>query len=258
MYAFLFTLSLLGVGSDEQRLTGQPDWFPLGGEVYHARDRVAAERAILEFRPQPHWFLGFPKPATPEQFAAWLKTQPGQFDLQKPVDGEFQIPTTPARPERLSDLSLKDQGASLKFTVEPSTDPDLLEFGLDLSADERAIQREIEHRHTNVIPFLFAFYVDGKAVRKEEQAFEKDGGSKQLVELVPTKSHRHSKLRVARKSLETILPAHASEVTIVAAFSERQHAGATDQLQFDGEVWDLEHIPRQILIRSNAVNVRMK
>ncbi|MBS0203579.1 MAG: hypothetical protein JSS49_11810 [Planctomycetes bacterium] len=255
MYAILLTLSLMNPGSEEPTLSGQPVWFPLGGEVYHERDRHEAARSVLKFRAEPHWFLGFPKPANQQEFEAWLKSLPGlqqDFELQ---DGQFQIPTAPAQPQKLTDLPLQDQGASLKFTVEPSTNPEILEFRLDLTATGRAIRREIEHRHTNVIPFLFAFYVDGKAIRKEATSHGTDGGSRNLVELVPAKSHQQWSLRVARKSMETILPADAATVTIVAAFAERQHEEATESPRFDGEVWDLRQISRQILIRSNPVTV---
>ncbi len=39
-------------------LSGQPAWFPLGGEVYDSQDRFEAQRTLLAFRPQPRWFVG--------------------------------------------------------------------------------------------------------------------------------------------------------------------------------------------------------
>ena len=254
----LFAANQLSVLSAEPKLTGQPVWFSLGGEVYHARERIDAEKSLLEFDPQPRWFTGFPRPATKEEFTAWLKKQMGQSQLEEPTEASYQIPTAPPYPKQLADVPTQALGSSLSLAAEKGATADEISFVLTLTAGERAVRREIEHRFTNVVPFLFALYADGQAVTRELEGVRKEGGAHQFLEIVPAKEKKVWQLRVDQNSLAAIVPRGTKVVTVVAAFSERQHQGYGPDGALSLEHFDLKQIPPQILIRSNVVQLTAK
>lgn len=251
----LFTANQHSVLAAEPKLTGQPVWFSLGGEVYHARDRIEAEKSLLEFDPQPRWFTGFPRPATKEEFTAWLKKQKGQSQLEVATEARYQIPSAPPYPKQLADLPTQGAGSSLSLAAEKGATADEISFVVTLTAGERAVRREIEHRFTNVVPFLFALYADGQAVTRELEGVRKEGGANQFVELVPAKDKKVWRLRVDQKSLAAMVPRGTKVVTVVAAFSERQHQGYAPDGALSLEHFDLKQIPPQILIRSNVIQL---
>lgn len=249
----VLALSLNGLEAAEPR---ELSWFSLGGEVYQERDRFDAENQILSFDKQPRWFLGFPKAVSKDEFEAWLKSQSGKQQLEPASEPSYQIPNPPPYAKRVEDVPTAHHGSSLKFTVEPQKEPGEMAFVLTLTAGDRSIRREIEHRNTNVVPFLFALQADSKVVSEELDGTRKEGGTNKLIELVPAKTSRTWRFRVARKSLDAMIPETTQQLEITAAFSERQHEGyAGNDQSASLEVWNLKDLPPQILVRSNVVRL---
>jgi hypothetical protein len=250
------------LGCDAESTGSAPSFFALGDDVYHARERIEAEQQLLQFSAEPRWFAGFPQVVTDEEFAAWEKQQE-KSSQQETVQGERvnQIPTRPAFPKSIADLPVQDQGASLRLAVEHNEKvaQDEIIFTLTLSSGKRAIQREIEHRRTNVLPFLFAFTADSKQVSHQLRGGKQGGGTNQWIELVPTQSQKTWTVRASLNSLAKMLPKDAGDSEIFAVFSERQHeyyeAAGPQALE---EVWSVEALkkrPPQILLRSNGVRL---
>ena len=238
--------------------------------MYRAEQSMEADKQVLRLDDQPRWFVGFPREVSQEVYEAWVKQQ-GQISRQESAEGErvYQNPSTPKYPRSVAELPPKNQGASLKLTVaaDDKSDDDKsgdeaasLSLTLTLSAGDRAIQREIEHRRTNVLPFLFAFTADGKPVSKDAVGGVGEGGKNQFIELVPAQSQKSWTVQMTLESLASIVPADASEIEIVAVFSERQHEAYAEGGPISiGEVWSSEAIknrPPQIVVRSNVVHLR--
>ena len=249
----VLTHSLNGLAAAEPK---ELSWFSLGGEVYQERDRFDAEKQVLSFDKQPRWFLGFPKAVTKNDFEAWLKSQNGKLQLEPASEPSYQIPNPPPYAKRVEDLPTSHHSSSLKFAIEPQKEPGELAFVLTLTAGDRSIRREIEHRNTNVVPFLFGLQADGKLISEELNGTRKDGGTNKLIELVPAKTSQTWRFRVARKSLDSLVPETTQQLEITAAFSERQHEGYAGIDQSSSlEVWNLKDLPPQILVRSNVVRL---
>lgn len=263
MRRFLLAVLVVSAGCGTAPPAPPPSFFALGGDVYHAEDRLEAEQQLLQFDPEPRWFAGYPRQVTREAYEVWEKQQRG-VSRQEPSEGEpqYQIPTRPAYPRSVEALPRRDQGATLKLTAENDGLPAAEEvvLTLELAAGDRAIQREVEHRRTNVLPFLFCFTADGKPVSRECPGGVSDGGTKKFVELAPAKSQKTWTLRIATESLASLLPAGTGEATLVAVFSERQHEYYEEGGPMSGgEVWSsiaLKTRPPQIVLRSNAVRLR--
>ncbi len=238
-------------------------FFALGGDVYRASEVAQAETGLLRFDATPRWFAGFPDEVTPEVYDAWARKQ-GQFHRQETQEGErvLQIPSAPDYPTSLDALPKTDQGATLKLATvvdAPANERELI-LSLTLASGERAIRREVEHRRTNVLPFLFAIEADGKPVSRAANGGVSEGGSNRFIELVPAESQKTWTLRVAVDSLATFAPAGTKELSIVAVFSERQHErySPVDPLPLD-EVWSseaLQEMKPQIVVRSNDLRLR--
>ena len=145
----------------EYSLSGQPSWFPLGGEIVHAEGLDTAQEGILSFGTKPRWFKSFPKTVSKQKYEEWLKENPGISDTQNERGSEFFIPSELPFPKNIESLSLKNQGASLQFQISNGINEKELILHITLTANERAIIREVEHRATNTLPFLFAFFLDG-------------------------------------------------------------------------------------------------
>ena len=169
-----------------------PCWYALGGDVYHQGDAESVVRSILSFGADPHWFEFF--------------------------EG--------ARPESIEAVRTERHGARLGLTVRPlEEDPRLLRLTLTLAGGTRGLYREIEHRHTNVLPFLFALRTGGRNVTSTDPGTSSRwGGMSGRVRLVNPGAERRWELVVTASSLERLLPGPLPErVEIVAAFAERQH-----------------------------------
>lgn len=164
-------------------------------------------------------------------------------------------------PGAIDTLPLVDEGARLVLDVVPEPDdPSILTFTLTLSATDRPLSREVEHRSTNVLPFLFAFAADGKAVttRKRDEGFMRMGGASGLVGLVGTNDAKTWRLRVTADSVERLLPRPLPDsLAIVAAFSERQHSPGAWGCPMPSTPPQAEHeAPIEgsvVLVRSNVV-----
>ncbi|MGD0088864.1 MAG: hypothetical protein ABSE73_02990 [Planctomycetota bacterium] len=234
---FLFLVIFAGgfcplsqTSSAEPKLQGQPSWSPLGGEVYWEKDRFEAEKQVLSFIAEPRWFQGFPKHVDKEEFETFMEAEKkrgaGGGSVQMTEDGKYPIPVVVPYPKTIEDLPLIDQGASLQLTVQTTEVPSIFLLKLTLAAEKRTVWRELEHRWTNTLPFLFAFFVDGKALKREPQGFFKEGGANYLEPLVEKGKRRSWELRVDFSSIDSILP-HPKVKTLhlVACFSERQHDG---------------------------------
>ncbi len=235
-------------------------WFALGRDVYRANELQAAEGKLLEFLPQSRWFQAFPKPVTKAEYDAWLKTQAKQTRLQEqetPTNGEpvYQVPGETSLPRRIEDLAQVDRGVRLQLGTEPSTAVGELHLTLTLSTKDRGVRREVEHRYTNVLPFLFQILADGKPLAAQPETVFSMRGSHSLVELVPANDAKTWHLRVDQKSLDALLPTGTKELKLTAAFSERQHVLWTEGVQNLGEVWNLSDLHPQLLIRSNTVKL---
>ena len=208
------------------RLTGQPDWFPLGEEVYKSSQIEEAQRKTLSFIRQPRWFL---------------------------TDGAY--------PKSLWDVSTDAGGCRLELDIRKSDDPATLHFTITLTNTRRALSRQFEHRWNNVLPMLFAFYVDGIAISGSDSSFRKLGGvvwHETLLE--PNESKRWS-INVKADSILDLMPDHhAHSISIVAAFSEFQHEGGHSGTKKPKEVLPLDKDNEKtfeppLVIRSEPANI---
>lgn len=237
-------------------LAGQPSWFPLGGEVYHENSRFEVQQEVLQFQPQPRWFLGFSRTVSKEEFEAWKKKQDGLVAVQLPEEIGRQVPSSPPYPRSVEDVCLQDQGATLHLAIEEADKPGVLLFTLTLSAGDRVIRREVEHRWTNVLPFLFAFFANGKAISRGLDSFGRMGGANTLVELVPAGSQKRWRLRVDAGSIGHVVASDVRELAVVACFSERQHVGFLPGSAGELSIRNPGDGGPQILIRSNIARLR--
>lgn len=204
-----------------------PVWFDLGGVNYF---RSGADEAfsILSLSAEPRWFRSFQAGGLPP-------------------------------PTSIEAIPLTDQGASLDLQIAPDElDPRLLRVRVVLRANGRALDREVEHRHTNILPFLFAVRAEGQTVASRSAVYEgvRLGGANGMVDLVPAGGRRTWDLTVTARSLERLLPRPLpGKLEIVVAFSERQHE-PVDMLDDRG----VEHMSgpanrRDLLVRSEMVRL---
>jgi len=214
-------------------LTGQATWFPLGDEIYQEADIEKNQSAVHSFVSQPRWFIG-------------------EKD-------------TLSYPKTLEDVPLTDRGATLRFEVEEEKAADLLRFNLTLKAGGRPVFREVEHRWNNLVPLLFAFYSDGKAVTENLFDFEKIGGVNWWRPLAKAGEERSWSLLVRTDSILALLPSKDPQtVSVVVAFGERQHEGYFRDEKFrrllggneSSDPDENDAITHPILIRSNIVHLK--
>ena len=65
---------------------------------------------------------------------------------------------------------------------------------------------QVEHRWTNTLPFLFAFFVNGQPIIVPSTSFDKDGGVAWMTPLVEKSGSRKWSVRVKAESLRALLP----------------------------------------------------
>jgi hypothetical protein len=258
----LLTLLLPACAHSTPTLTGQPSWLPLGEEVYHSDEHLIAEKQILHVRKEPRWFLGRPIRVTRAEYETYLQ-QFGKFSIEQP-DKELEgfhpaIPTSPPYPNKFEDLPTEDQGATLSLRSSITPDTNHIRLTLQLTATSRQIYREVEHRWTNPVPLLFAFYIDGKALQLPDTGFGKAGGVNSDETLVESGATRTWSLTLDPKSVEQLLPDNKPHtISIIAAFSERQHegysVGAGSMLADDVATFP-DQSKEQILLRSNPTHL---
>ncbi|TET36104.1 MAG: hypothetical protein E3J72_09455 [Planctomycetota bacterium] len=225
------------------RPTGRPSWFPLGKEVYNERDRFQAQESIVSFQNGPRWFLAFPDPDAKDLANQWIDVPAGFHHY----------------PKRIEDIPLTMEGASLHLTVREADTPETMRFVLKLKSNYRNVRREVEQGRTNLLPFLFAFFPDGKAVNRLANSCDREWGAAGLRTCVVKNGTGKWYLEVRTESVETIISnENAEALLIVAAFSERKHEDYhTGVIESDWRVcWNRStcEIP-QILIRSNIVRL---
>lgn len=248
----------IAAAPERAALVGRPSWLPLGPEVYQEDDRDEAEKGLLAFRPQPRWFLGFTKEVSKAEFDQYLDRTHGK--AQESDDGGYCLPDPPPYPKRLEDIPLEDQGVRLTLTASVAEEPSTMLLTLTLTSRDKPVRREVEHRWTNTLPLLFAFYVDGKAVVVPSNGFEKFGGVAYMVPLVEKGGTKTWNLKANALSLRSLLPdSRPHELAVAAAFSNRQHEG-----YFEGapmERGNLHGGPNgedrpQVLVRSGAARLK--
>ena len=248
-------------------LEGQPSWLPIGAEVYHEIDVATVEQTQLSVRMEPRWFRGFGRAVTRAEFEANLAKLHAAgygFDAQTEPHDRYVLPDPPPYPRRLADVPLEAHGVQLALNpVVRDVDTNSVVLELTLSSDRSLVEREVEHRYSNTLPFLFAFYADGKAIRVPSHGFRRWGGVRSMVPLVTANATRTWSVRVDGKSMRALLPdGHPHCLTIVAAFSNQQHIGYDVEGGIANELSagtlrlnDGGAFPAQVLIRSAPVNL---
>ncbi|MCB1134006.1 MAG: hypothetical protein KDN05_23000, partial [Verrucomicrobiae bacterium] len=176
-------------------------------EVYHAADRGAIQKAVLSVVPSPRWFVGS------------------------------------ALPDSLDRISESEQGMTLQLRIRPQEDGRLV-FVITVSAEQRDALTQIEHRRTDITPFLFAFFVDGLPVRRCSRSEGVIlGGSRNEVMLVEKGGSVTWDLAVDPESILRLVGKRKFDrLSIVAAFSEHRQ----DPIGFFSDPkWSQECIARQ-------------
>jgi hypothetical protein len=244
-------------------LSDTPCWLPLGGNTYQEGEVNEAEKQVLKIGTYPEWFNTMGEPVSQLEFDAYLYRS-GMADdffwlMSRGYPPEYKLPTIFRMPMLPSELPADDQGVKLALAIERSADPEQLVFMLTLSTGARPVCREIEHRWTNTLPFLFTFRIDGQtAIVPGPDSSMKLGGINQLIELVPAQGKRTWVLKVDEPGIRRLLPdsrPHVMEVT--AAFSDRQHGQSAllDDLGFGSTMPYHAGDPRQVLVRSNTATL---
>jgi hypothetical protein len=265
----LAVMAILGGGvwlareTAERRVPeGDATWLDLGGISYQESEVDDSAAGVLKFGKDPMWFLNEGTDASQleadvlfarsfEEDAQLLKIS-GQSGLTK------MLPVAPHSPVVPEQLPLEDRAVRLSLKLSPGTTPAILEMELNLSSAHRTLYREVEHRNTNVLPFLFSLKVDGKPLRIPDAGMSKEGGRDYLVQLVEPGGTRTWKLRVNEKSLRELLPDSSPHtIEMFAAFSERQHEGCAGfaNMLFENPWLRTEPGP-QFIVRSAGAKLR--
>ena len=256
----LLGLLLGGCGETAPVVRPIPIWFALGSEVPDYADARAMQSTALAIRPEPRWFSGLPRRATPADLAA--RHVAGEHILEavasEDVGGPRWIPTVLALPPKLQDLALSDQGAVLDLEARVLPQSSDIELRLELRASLRPVWREVEHRWTNTVPFLIGIYADGRTVHRRSSGSAKCGGTQSFVKLVESGCSRQWVLRVKRESVTRLLAEQPARILgFVAVFSERQHS---EHAVHGGALPSPARLnppfERQILVRSRIAAIR--
>jgi len=227
---------------------GEPSWFPLGAafricnpdmilngdsqkqnpsydtltaEVYHEGHRFEIQRKTLSVVREPRWFRNAAAPAT------------------------------------IQDVQLSDQGASLILAINPNTNG-FFRVTLRVDARNRDLWREIEHRWTDITPFLFAFFADGKPIRVESEGWSKFGGVNGMTRLAPRGGFYELDLTVDPSSIVALIPStNFNELVVIAAFGEYQHAApGLNHRGAEKPRISEDYSGPPIIVRSNEVRLR--
>lgn len=242
---FAALLPILVYGSE---IKGEPSWFPLG-----AAFRICNPDIILNGDSQkqdPSYDT-----LTPEVY-----DEGHRFEIQSKtlsVVGEPRWFRNAAAPASIQDVQMSDQGASLILAIDPNTNG-LFRVTLRVDARRRDLWREIEHRWTDITPFLFAFFADGKPVRMESTGWSKFGGVKSMTRLAPKGGLYELNLTVDPSSIIALIPStNFNELVIVASFGEYQHeAPRLKQNGAERPPISEDYSGPPIIVRSNEVRLR--
>jgi hypothetical protein len=251
-------------------LTGWPTWFPLGEEVYFEDGHLQAEQEVLCFQPETRWFKGFSKEADKatfesrmNEYVARLRAAGGSWNQMKVEDDpnrRYFLATQPPYPHTPSDIPAAQHGVRLALAVRKANDPAILVFELTLSSEFFVLTREVEHRNTNVVPFLFSFYADGQAVWPfSEEPHGIIGGNSWMWPLVEKGGSKKWSYRVNKASIAQLLGRRRpGQLAVLAAFSQRQHDywGGFGDLYPQGDMLTrAPDDPPQVVVRSNVVHI---
>ncbi len=239
-------------------------WFSVG-EV-----EAETKGGLLAIDPYPRWFVGPPEHVSEVEIAR-RRAAKGKVVYEALVrvtsdeegyePGVRWIATVPPRPRRAEDLPTTQAGARLDLDVKP-IDANELQLELTLHAGERALWRELEHRSTNVFPFLLGVEADGVPVRFPRMGSAHCGGISRFKTVVAAGASQRWTLRISRASVRGILEIASvgtpKTVGFVAVFCERKHIGWAAH---DGEhpspdtLLELPFVGDAILLRSPRVAV---
>lgn len=244
---------------------GPPSWFPIGPDISQPDQLNRVDAGVLSLRRQPQWFLGMARTLGSAEYTAyWARMNPDAPDTRPSSDG-LHVPAALPYPQRAEDIPLDDHGVSLEMNVSVSSDPDVLLLDLKLSSADQPLQREVQPRRTNALPFLFSICVDARPINIVATGGDSGSGGfgadlPYMIPLLNRGASRTWQIRLDARSLAAMMPdARAHAVAIVAAFSNRQHEVyfADDGIPLDGLIQPRGAQPdSQILVRSEAVRLQ--
>lgn len=225
--AALLSLSTLAYYGVHGRVCQEPvAWVALEKERPWADD----PHAVFAFDPAPRWFPGMGEPLPPRTPA--------------------EIPTA-------------DRGVTLHLSgIEGEGG---LVLCLTLSTENRVVYREVEHRVSNEIPFLFGFIISGEPVRIARPTQGAWSGGRTLVKVVEPGESRTWRIPVDGASIDRVVGRSVGRVSIVAVFSERQPRAAA--LAAEWSKTDIDVLPStmegtlarsETLVRSNELLLRRR
>jgi hypothetical protein len=235
-------------------------WFSVGETASGAGD------SLLAFDPYPRWFVGGSEQVSEAELARRRAEQDIVVHEAESLHSSDQpgmrwIAVLPPRPRRVEDLPTTQARARLELDVTHVANNEL-QLELTLHAGDRALWRELEHRSTNLVPFLFSLDVDGVPLRLPSTGSAHCGGIERFETVAAAGGSRRWKLRVTRASVRALVVgirgvSPIKSVGFVAAFSERKHIGWA---AYDGEhpspaLLELPFKGEPILIRSKRVAV---
>lgn len=120
------------------------------------------------------------------------------------------------------DIPTQDRGVTLSLSG-ADADRERLEMSLTLASSHRDIYREIDHRVSGELPFLFTFLVHGDQVRLGRTSRGFWTGARVVVRIVRAGDTRTWRFLIEGSSISEVVPRSAHEISLVAAFSERQY-----------------------------------
>jgi hypothetical protein len=245
---------------------GKPTWITLGGLVYQETTVDEAEKQLLSFNRWGTWFVPYAHQVSKTQFEAYERARLKEptYSVEADDHGPFSLCDALPLPTRIKDVPANDRGVTLTLDIKPLSQT-ILGFEMTLKSDQRAVWREIEHRHTDVIPLLFAVYIDGKPFNADkEQDGGRFGGLPQSIQLIPAGGGQHDwSLQVDAASINKLLPDQSKHtLTVFVAFSEMhwmdffnnpEELSLESNQRFESRMGPPEgHEGSQILVRSNA------
>ena len=249
---------------------GQPTWIPLGDWVYQEKTVDEVEKQLLAFSRWGTWFVPYAHEVSKTQFEAYIRARLKEptYAVEADDHGPFSLCDAFPLPTRINEVKTNDRGVTLALDIKPVSQT-VLRFKMTLKSDQRTVWREIEHRHTDVVPLLFAIYIDGKPFNADkEQNGGRFGGLPQSIQLIPAGGGKHDwSLQVDAASINKLLPDQSKHtVMFFAAFSEvhwmdffnNPYEFSIESTQrLESRISPPEgHDGPQILVRSNAAEIQ--
>lgn len=230
-HVLLLALTPLWIGACGEPSPAAPPaaltWFAIGGDAHDLGDARATQSGVLDLGTTPRWFTGQPELISEAELARrraamGIVVEEARIEEGDTPAGMRWIAAPPPKPRRIEDLPTSIDGARLELSAESIEAGEEVRLTLTLHAGARALWRESEHRSTNVLPFLFTLTHDGEPIRIVTNEAAHQGGIQRFEQIVEAGASRRWTLRLRTASLE---PHGEGELTITAAFCERQHTG---------------------------------